>query len=357
MSVETSGRKTTQSMTISLIDYAFTFRALFSTPSDIKCIRTITATGVDTDMTYVTEIPSPSDATDVLKYLVDVNEDGIGGTIKVMWPSTGCTITIYRETSNVQSSDYEDYNQFPAETVENDFDKRTLKSQEMQEDIDRALKVAITAPTSGSLPTGEANKFIGWDSTGKWFENKTVATGGTILVKAAPADAIAKTDDVLYMTPYLVGLAARTVGSLIVTTDATIPIAIITNLTVSTITIAGSTSTITDTQSKSMTVESPHGTEDISMFYVDKAVTVDKIICVIAGTTPSITWGVNHGTDRSGAGTSVITATTISTTTGDSITAFADATIPAESYVWFVSTATSGTITALNMTVNFKQDA
>ena len=63
MSVETTTRKTTQDMTISLVEYAFTFRALVGSPGDIKCIRTLDSTSVDTDMTRVSEIPSPSSAT------------------------------------------------------------------------------------------------------------------------------------------------------------------------------------------------------------------------------------------------------------------------------------------------------
>jgi len=355
MSVDTTGRKTTQTMTIALVSYAFSFRALYSTPSDIKCVRTNTATNTDEDMTYVTEIPSPSSATDVLKYLVDVNEDGVGGTVTVCWPSTGSTITIYRETTDTQASDYEDYNQFPAETVENDFDKRTMKSQELEEEVSRALKYSITAPSGSTLPTGVANTFLGWDATGTLIINKAIATGGTILVKAAAADAIAKTDDALYMTPYLVGLAARTIGTLNVLTQATIAMGIVTNLTATTLTISGAT--ITPFHTKGLTVENPTGAEDISMFYVDKAITIDKIICILQGTTPSVIWGVNHGTSRNAAGTSVVTATTTDITTGATITVFEDATVPANSHVWFVTSATSGTITSLNLTIQYKQDA
>jgi hypothetical protein len=355
MSVETTDRKTTQTMTIALVEYVFSFRALYSSPSDIKCVRTNIATNTDEVMTYVTEIPSPSAATDVLKYLVDVNEDGIGGVVTVCWPSTGSTITIYRETTDVQSSDYEDYNQFPANTVENDFDKRTMRSQELAEDVNRALKYGITAPSGGTLPTGVANNLLGWDATGTVIENKNLITSGTVLLKASATDAIAKTDDTLYMTPHLVGLAARTIGTLVVTTQATIPIAIVTSLTATTITI--SNSTITADRSRSITVENPTGSENISMFYVDNNITIDQIVCILEGTTPSVTWGVKHGASRNGAGTSVVTATTTDVTSGATITAFADATVPSKSHIWFVTTATSGTITSLNLTINYKQDA
>lgn len=354
MTVETTGRKSKQTMTISVVEYAFAFRALKSAPADIKCTRTVTATNVDTAMTRITEIPAPSDSSDVLSYLVSVSTDGIGGTVTVAWPSTSCTITIYRDTSDTQSSDYEDYNQFPAETVETDLDKRTLKSQEMEEDLGRSLKYRITAPTGSSLPTGEANTYLGWDADGILLENKTIATGGTILVKGSVAQAVAKTENTVYMTPYLVGEALKTMGTINLTT-ATIATAIITNLTATTMNI-GSGSVIA-TQTKDKTVATPGGAEDLSFFFVDENITIEKIVCVLTGTVPSVTWGLNHATSRTASGTSIVTGTTTDVTTGATVTSFADATVPSNSHIWFVTTATSGTIDSLNLTVKFRQDA
>jgi len=354
MSVETTTRKTTQSMTILLIDYTFSFRALLSAPTDIKCTRTNTATNTDEDMEYVSEIPAPSDATDVLKYMVDINDDGVGGSVKVMWPSTGSTITIYRETTDVQSSDYEDFNQFPANTVETDFDKRTMKSQEQQEELNRTLKYGVTSPTGSTLPAGEADTYLGWNAAGTLLENKTLPDPST-LVKSTAADAIAHTNDTTYMTPYTTYAGIKTMGTINVLTTATIAHAIVTTLTATTITM--SNSSINAERSKGMTVETPGGAEDISMFYSDKDLTIDKIVCILTGTTPSVTWGINHGADRSGAGTSVVTGTTADLTSGSTITAFADATVPSNSHIWFVTTATSGTIDSLNIMVKYKQDA
>ena len=261
MTVETTTRKSTQTMTIAVVEYTFAFRALLSTPTDIKCIRTNSDDNTQEDMEYVTEIPAPSTESDVLKYVVNINDDGVGGTVTVCWPSTTSTITIYRETSDTQSSDYEDYNQFPAETVENDFDKRTMKSQELAEDVNRALKYPITAPSGSTLPTPVADTYLGWDSAGVLLENKTLPDP-SILVKASTGDAIAKTSDSVYMTPYatyyaartmgsitittgattaMMDMAAATAGSLLVTTDATIAAAVITALTVTTINISSGT--------------------------------------------------------------------------------------------------------------------
>jgi hypothetical protein len=200
MSVETTTRKVTQSMTALLTEYDFTFRALVGSPSDIKCIRKITATGAEEDMEYVADLPLTPTEADILKYTVDVNEDGVGGTVEVAWVSTDCTITIYRETTDTQSSDYEDYNQFPADTVESDFDRRTMVSQELEEAIDRALKLPITSPAGATLPSAEANTYIGWDSSGLLLENKTLPDP-SILVKATEAEAEAGTDNDKYMTP------------------------------------------------------------------------------------------------------------------------------------------------------------
>lgn len=355
MTVETTSIKSKQTMTISKVNYDFSFRALTSAPGDIKCTRTITATNVDQTMTRVTDIPSPSSASDVLSYVVSIATDGIGGTVTVAWPSTSCSITIYRETTVVQSSDYEDYNQFPANTVESDFDKLTMRDQEMKESLDRALKFSITAPTGSSLPSPEANTYIGWDSTGTLLENKTIATGGTILVKASVAEAIARTNDTAYMTPYLVGQGLGTLATLTVTTSATIASAVITSLTATTLTISGST--VTPKYYKTITVENPTGEESVTMFFVDEAITVEKIKCVLTGTSPSVTWGVNHATSRTGSATSIVTGTTTDVTTGSTVTSFADATVPANSFIWFTTTATSGTINTLSLTVKYTQDA
>lgn len=112
--------------------------------------------------------------------------------------------------------------------------------------------------------------------------------------------------------------------------------------------------------SKSITIESPTSSEDVSMFYVDDAVTITKIVAVLVGSsTPSVTWTVRHGTDRSGTGAEAVTGgtTTTSTTTGSVVTSFNDATIVADSFVWLETTAQSGTVNSINITVFYRQDA
>ncbi len=111
-------------------------------------------------------------------------------------------------------------------------------------------------------------------------------------------------------------------------------------------------------QSKTITIESPTAAEDLSMFYTDDAITITKIVFVITGST-SATTTIRHHTDRSNAGNEVVTGGTTanSTTTGNVVTSFNDATVPADSFVWLETTALSGTPTSLSVTVFYRQDA
>ena len=117
---------------------------------------------------------------------------------------------------------------------------------------------------------------------------------------------------------------------------------------------------LTPIQSKSITVENPTASEDLSMFFTDEAITVTKIVAVLVGSaTPSVTWTIRHGTDRSAAGAEVVTSGTATTsvTTGSVVTSFNDATIIADSFVWLETTAQSGTVGQINITIFYKQDA
>lgn len=107
---------------------------------------------------------------------------------------------------------------------------------------------------------------------------------------------------------------------------------------------------------KSIIVESPGSAENLSFFRADKAISISKITAVLRGSnTPSVTYSIKHGSDRSGAGTEVVTggSTVTSTTTGTSVTSFNNASITAGHYVWLVTTAKSGTVDELSVTLEF----
>ena len=113
-----------------------------------------------------------------------------------------------------------------------------------------------------------------------------------------------------------------------------------------------------DSEQKSIYIESPTPTEDISLFFVAESITIYKMTAIASGTTPSLTYTVRHDTDRSAIGNEVVTggSTVTSTTTGDTVITFDDATIPANSHVWFETTARTGTVTSVNLTIFYTED-
>jgi hypothetical protein len=111
--------------------------------------------------------------------------------------------------------------------------------------------------------------------------------------------------------------------------------------------------------SKGFFIENPGSAEDDFAYFIDDAVTITKIAAVLVGSsTPSVTWTMRHSTDRSAAGNQVVTGgtTTTSITTGSVVTSFNDATVPADSWLWVETTAQSGTVNSISITVYYTYD-
>jgi len=195
----------------------------------------------------------------------------------------------------------------------------------------------------------------------------TVTTGATMNSATITALFSGPTTVGSLMVTTLANIALVTVGNLTVTTSASIaslsaPLissttSTITNITATTISV-GATQ-IWNKLSKGILIETPGGAEDLTLFKVTSAATITEMYAIVKGTSPSVTWVIKHGTDRSGGGASVLTAgtTTTDTTTGSTVTVFSDATIAANSWVWLVTTATSGTISSLGVSINYTIDA
>jgi hypothetical protein len=111
-------------------------------------------------------------------------------------------------------------------------------------------------------------------------------------------------------------------------------------------------------QSKAVTIESPTTSENIGLFYTDVAITITKLADVLRGTSPSVTYQINHATDRSsGSPNTLFSSSRVSTsTTGATTTSFNDATIPAGSWVWLTTSANSGTVAEINITLTYTID-
>ena len=107
----------------------------------------------------------------------------------------------------------------------------------------------------------------------------------------------------------------------------------------------------------SITVASPGAAEDIAIGFTFVAITVTEVQVVIKGT--SCTIDPYHNTDRSGGGgaTDILAGPTAitNTTTGQNITSFNDDTIPADSWIVFVTTAVTA-CTEITLTINYTVD-
>ena len=118
----------------------------------------------------------------------------------------------------------------------------------------------------------------------------------------------------------------------------------------------GSQGVIGNASPRSITIDAPTATEKMAMFYTTNSLTISKIVSVCpGGVSPSVTFYLYYGSDISTTGTAVVTAgmTVTSTTTGLITTSFNNATIPANNFLWITTTAKSGEVPTLTVSVEF----
>ncbi len=110
--------------------------------------------------------------------------------------------------------------------------------------------------------------------------------------------------------------------------------------------------------SKGFFLEAPTSSEAVDMWQTPVDITVTSLKAILRGSSPSVTYNIKFGSNITSA-TSVFTSdiTCTSVTTGCSNSSgFNDATIPAGSFIWIVTTAASGTISSIGFTLNYTED-
>ena len=115
---------------------------------------------------------------------------------------------------------------------------------------------------------------------------------------------------------------------------------------------------VTPNQTKAIVLPQPTASDNIPMFYTAVAITVRQVNDVVDGTTPSVDWNVKHAATRNSGSPNLLFAADRTTTSqaGASTTTFNDATIPAGSWVWLETSALSGTVDVLQITVFYTED-
>lgn len=153
----------TISTTTSRVDYtgngvttAFAVPFVFFGASELTVIERVTSTGVETTKALSTH------------YTVTGGDGSTGTVTAVTAPASTVTWTILRSTARTQSTDYVDYDPFPAASHERAVDRLTAITQEIERDIARSVRIAATDTGTATLPTSvsRASKFAAYDGSG-----------------------------------------------------------------------------------------------------------------------------------------------------------------------------------------------
>jgi hypothetical protein len=157
MTVSTTTNKIRYSGTGSQYVFPYTFKIFAD--ADLEVILTST-TGVDTTKTLTTH------------YTVSGAGSGSGGNVTMITaPASGEYLTVKRNLDILQETDYVENDPFPAESHENALDRLTMICQQINEAVDRALKMSVGSGLSDiTFPPLVANEYLLVNPTGDGLE-------------------------------------------------------------------------------------------------------------------------------------------------------------------------------------------
>jgi len=156
MTISTTTIKNSYSGNGVLTVFAYTFK--IATTADIEVIIR-SSTGSETVKDLTTH------------YSVSGAGSASGGNVTMGTPpATGETLVIRRATTQTQAVDLVENDPFTADSVEGAFDKNLSIAQELQEELDRSIKVSRTTTIASSEITASAvdraSKLLSFDSSG-----------------------------------------------------------------------------------------------------------------------------------------------------------------------------------------------
>ncbi len=148
----------------------FSFPYLFNVDADLKVIKTITLTGVETLQVIVTD------------YTVTGAGNPAGGTVTFgTAPLATESVIIYRDPPMTQLTDLVQGDKLPADTLEATVDKLTMIVQRLSDRTNRLLGLSDGDPSlvTFTMPTPEALKIMQWNALGTELQNIALPTGGS----------------------------------------------------------------------------------------------------------------------------------------------------------------------------------
>ena len=216
MTVSSTTVKNSYSGNGSTTQFAYGFK-IFADSDLIVIIRT-DSTGAETVKTLTTH------------YTVAGAGDASGGSITFTsgnTPASGETVVIIREVPQTQAIDYIANDPFPAESHEEGLDRATMTTQQVQEEVDRSIKLSRTnTMTSTEFTVGatdRANKILAFDSSGEISVTQELGTykgtDATVTTEAYNVRDIIKSTTAAQLNNVYICIADAVVGDLLTDTD------------------------------------------------------------------------------------------------------------------------------------------
>jgi len=196
---------------------AFAYTFPINTTSEITVIER-SATGTET---------VKSEGTGSTNYGIADNGSAGGTITMVTAPASGTTLLIRRNTSFTQETDYVANDPFPAETHEDALDKLQMQNQELEEELNRSLKISRTnSMTSTEFTTSasdRASKVLAFDSSGELSVTQELGTfkgsDATVTTAAYVQRDIIKSTTAAQLNNVYINVADSVVGDSLTDTD------------------------------------------------------------------------------------------------------------------------------------------
>jgi hypothetical protein len=213
MTISSTTVKNSYSGNSSTTVFAYTFKIFAD--SDIQVIIR-SSTGTETTKTITTH------------YTVSGAGDANGGSVTFLTaPVTGETVVLIRNVPQTQAIDYIANDPFPAETHEEGLDRATMTIQQMQEEINRSIKLSktntMTSTEFAIAAADRANKVLAFDSTGEISVTQELGTykgtDTTVTTVAYIVRDIVKSTSAAQLNNVYICVGDSVVGDLLTDTD------------------------------------------------------------------------------------------------------------------------------------------